>query len=154
MFKDAAPKLRTVTATTDLEVPPPRVDGWAAVEGTRTTYADPVPVMSHRRPNDANSADVVVAYPVTYSRGPGAPPVEQRYSVRLDFQEVYRFEYRGFYLPAQDHGAPPFCLSVSDDSAFIAEIVGYRDSVAADGPERRTSSLRHCHLLSWAKMIH
>lgn len=123
---------------------PPRVQAtWVTIEGTRTTYADPVCAVVNRLMLEAPASDVMLAYPTT--------PVYEGGCVRIDFLWAVSVEFSSFYgpNPTEQEDLPQcFALSVCDRSAF-------RDSYLSSFHDAEwgwsfgsepTDTLRHFHI--------
>lgn len=123
---------------------PPRVqDTWVAIEGTRTTYADPVCAVTSRIIFEAPASNVMLAYPAT--------PLDERRGVRIDFLWAVHVHYSSFFAsdPTDQEDLPRrFALAVCDRSAFKDSCLSsFRDPewarVFSSTP---TDTLRHFHI--------
>lgn len=95
-------------------IPSRRVDEWTSVDGTATTYADPVVHLSTRREHEAAESDLFVAYPVS--------PLPNCRCIRIDFHSVIRNSYSSELLSGQDGGHAR--LEVVDRSEYLDAVLG------------------------------
>lgn len=129
-------------------IPPRPLSQWAAIPGTRTTWAGVVPLVINRGPFESGLAEVVMAYQTSER--------SERQAVRLDFRWVVQLLYSSFWAadPAESSGvgaaATTFALNVLDDSPMVREFTaGYSDPeswVPVFGDRRPEEVIRHFHI--------
>jgi hypothetical protein len=125
---------------------PPRAQAtWVAIEGTQTTYADPVCLLGSRIIRDVPASNVMLAYPAT----PLGEPT--RYGIRIDFLWTVQIQYSSFFGrdPTESEDLPRrFALAICDRSAFKESYLLSRgdpewDRGFASSPN---DTLRHLHI--------
>ena len=94
-------------------IPDRSLTEWSRVEGTKTTFADPVVRLGLRLEHEVQFSDLFIAYPVA--------SLPSRSCVRIDFLAVLCEKFSSGFLSPHDGGLP--ALEVVDRSRFKEEVL-------------------------------